>query len=69
MVATTSAVFKVQSLTKPSDPLLTSCVPLVTKLILSTELVWPSNVRRHEPSAMAQTRTVVSPDAEAKTYK
>lgn len=42
-----------------------ACVPAERKATRSTEAVWPSNVRRHAPSASAHSRTVASPDAVA----
>ena len=42
-----------------------ACVPAERKATRSTDAVWPSNVRRHAPSASAHSRTVASPDAVA----
>jgi hypothetical protein len=50
-----------QSFTNPSDALLTSCIPALTKSTLRTEFVCPSNVFTQEKSSMFQSFTVLSP--------
>lgn len=44
------------------------CIPLVIKMALSTELVWPSNVFTQLKSAMAHSLMVESPLAVATHY-
>eukprot|EP00976_Prorocentrum_cordatum_P055163 1112780-Prorocentrum_minimum.AAC.2 len=58
-----SDVLTDHSLSRPSLPVVSSCVPAVTKESLSTLAVWPSNVRRQLPSLRDHSRTVRSADA------
>ena len=67
MVATLSPVRRFHSLTRPSEPLDSSCMPRVANVTFKTELVWPSKVRRQLRSDRAQMRTVASPEHEAST--
>mmetsp|Transcript_88049 Transcript_88049/g.264951 ORF Transcript_88049/g.264951 Transcript_88049/m.264951 type:complete len:342 (+) Transcript_88049:499-1524(+) len=54
------------SLMRPSEPDERSCKPLESQWTLSTDEVWPSNVRMHEKSLTDHTLIVMSPDEDAR---
>eukprot|EP01048_Picozoa_sp_COSAG05_P002242 COSAG05_NODE_87_length_20404_cov_42.272051_12_plen_82_part_00 len=55
------SVRTVHSLTHPSAPVDTSCVPRVQKAMLSTEASWPSNVLRQVQDLTSQILIDASP--------
>ena len=61
MVQTHSEPRTAQSLSRPSEPAETSCVPRLTKCSLSTDEVWPSSVRRQVKLLTDHTLSVMSP--------